>query len=222
MLESRVNPAARAVVSRFLTFILLFGDNTMRFDALKISVAALVAATPALVIAHPGHEHTTSLMTGFLHPLGGLDHLLAMLAIGLWAASLGGRAQWVVPLAFVGTMLIGGGLTMAGVQVPFIEQGIVLSVILMGALLVGIARFPVAACASIAALFAVFHGAAHGLEMPLNTVGAEYAFGFAAATCLLHMIGLGMGVLIKRYQTPMVTRTAGAIIAAMGVFIALA
>lgn len=194
----------------------------MRFNALKICLAALITATPALALAHPGHEHTTSFMTGFLHPLGGLDHLLAMLAIGLWAASLGGRALWAVPLVFVGTMLIGGGLTMTGVQVPFIEQGIVLSVILMGALLVGIARFPVAACASIAALFAVFHGAAHGLEMPLNTVGAEYAIGFAAATGLLHLTGMGIGILIERYQAPILTRVTGTVIAMMGLFIALA
>lgn len=194
----------------------------MRLSTLKMGLAALIAAIPALALAHPGHEHTTSFMTGFMHPMGGLDHLLAMLAIGLWAASLGGRALWAVPAAFVGTMLIGGGLSVAGIQVPFIEQGIVLSVVLMGVLLVGAARFPVAVCAGIAALFAVFHGAAHGLEMPLNANGAEYALGFAAATALLHVVGIGFGSAIARFQAPIVTRVTGSLIAIAGLFLAIA
>ncbi|MCW4631287.1 MULTISPECIES: HupE/UreJ family protein [Marinomonas] len=189
--------------------------------SLKMALAALVAAIPALASAHPGHEHTTSFMTGFMHPMGGLDHLLAMLAIGLWAASLGGRALWAIPAAFVGTMLVGGGLAVAGVQVPFIEQGIVLSVILMGALLVGAARFPIAVCAGIAGLFALFHGAAHGLEMPLNANGAEYALGFAAATALLHIVGIGFAIIMARFQAPILTRIMGSLIAVAGVFLAL-
>ena len=194
----------------------------MRLSTLKMGLAALVAAIPALALAHPGHEHTTSFMTGFMHPMGGLDHLLAMLAIGLWAASLGGRALWAVPTAFVGTMLVGGALAVAGVQVPFIEQGIVLSVILMGALLLGAARFSVVTCAGIAGLFAIFHGAAHGLEMPLNANGAEYALGFAVATALLHVVGIGFGAVIARFQAPIVTRVTGSVIAIAGLFLALA
>ncbi|MCW8355817.1 HupE/UreJ family protein [Marinomonas pontica] len=194
----------------------------MRLSTLKMGLAALVAAIPALALAHPGHEHTTSFMTGFMHPMGGLDHLLAMLAIGLWAASLGGRALWAVPAAFVGTMLVGGALAVAGVQVPFIEQGIVLSVILMGALLLGAARFSVVTCAGIAGLFAIFHGAAHGLEMPLNANGAEYALGFAVATALLHVVGIGFGAVIARFQAPIVTRVTGSVIAIAGLFLALA
>ena len=194
----------------------------MRLSTLKMGLAALVAAIPALASAHPGHEHTTSFMTGFMHPMGGLDHLLAMLAIGLWAASLGGRALWAVPTAFVGTMIVGGTLAVAGMQVPFIEQGIVLSVILMGALLVGAARFPVTVCAGIAGLFALFHGAAHGLEMPLDANGAEYALGFAAATELLHVAGIGFGMTVARFQAPIVTRVTGSLIAIAGLFLALA
>jgi|TARA_R110001632_G_scaffold196061_2_gene318065 urease accessory protein len=193
----------------------------MRLHTLKMGLVALFATIPALALAHPGHEHTTSFMSGFMHPMGGLDHLLAMLAIGLWAASLGGRALWAIPTAFVGTMLVGGGLAVAGVQVPFIEQGIILSVILMGALLVGAARFPVAICAGIAGLFAVFHGAAHGLEMPLNANGAEYALGFAVATALLHLVGIGFGAVIARFQAPIITRVTGSLIAVAGLFLAL-
>ncbi|MBJ7536862.1 HupE/UreJ family protein [Marinomonas transparens] len=194
----------------------------MRLNALKMGLVALISAAPALVFAHAGHEHTTSFMTGFMHPLGGFDHLLAMLAIGLWSASLGGRALWAVPMAFVGTMMVGGGLAVAGVQVPFIEQGILLSVIVMGALLVGAARFPVAVCAGIAGLFALFHGAAHGMEMPLNANGAEYALGFAAATTLLHVAGIVLGSIIERFQAPIITRITGSIIAVAGLFLAIA
>lgn len=193
----------------------------MRLHTLKMGLVALFATIPALALAHPGHEYTTSFISGFMHPIGGLDHLLAMLAIGLWAASLGGRALWAVPAAFVGTMLMGGGLVVAGVQVPFFEQGIVLSVILMGALLVGAARFPVAICAGIAGLFALFHGAAHGLEMPSNANGAEYALGFAAATALLHLVGIGFGAVIARFQAPIITRVTGSLIAIAGLFLAL-
>ncbi|MFT2097143.1 HupE/UreJ family protein [Marinomonas sp. 2405UD66-6] len=194
----------------------------MRLNTLKIGLAALFAALPTLALAHAGHEHSSSFMTGFMHPIGGLDHLLAMLAVGIWAASLGGRALFTVPLAFVGAMLVGGGMAVAGIQVPFIEQGILLSVILMGALLVGSTRFPTAVCALVAGSFALFHGAAHGLEMPLNANGALYAFGFASATALLHLIGLGFGSLIARLQVNIATRITGGVIALTGLFLAIA
>lgn len=194
----------------------------MRLNTLKMGLVALVAAIPALASAHPGHEHASSFMTGFMHPMVGLDHLLAMLAIGLWGASLGGRALWAVPVAFVATMLFGGGLVIAGVQIPFIEQGIALSVILIGALLVSAVRFPIVASISIAGLFAVFHGAAHGVEIPLHTNAMEYGLGFAAATLALHIVGLGFGTTMIRFQTPIVTRVTGSLIALAGVFLAIA
>ncbi|MEL0611822.1 HupE/UreJ family protein [Marinomonas arenicola] len=194
----------------------------MRLTTLKMGLATLIAAAPTLALAHPGHEHSTSFMTGFMHPMGGLDHLLAMIAIGLWAASMGGKALWAVPAAFVGTMILGGAFGMAGMQVPFVEQGIALSVILMGALLVASVRFSVGSCAAIAGIFAFFHGAAHGMEMPLNAHVAEYALGFAAATALLHLVGMGMGKAIARIEAPIVTRLSGGIIAAAGVVMAIA
>lgn len=189
---------------------------------LKLGLAVLAASAPIAALAHPGHEHTTSFMTGFMHPMGGLDHLLAMFAIGLWAASLGGRAVWAVPMAFVATMLVGGGLAVAGMSVPFAEQGIVLSLIVMGALLVGAARFPVSVCAGIAGLFALFHGAAHGAEMPVNANGLEYALGFAVATALLHVAGIVFGQALARIQAPVVTRITGSVIAAAGLVMAIA
>jgi urease accessory protein len=194
----------------------------MRLNTLKMGLVAILAVVPALALAHPGHEHASSFMTGFMHPMGGLDHLLAMLAIGLWAASLGGRALLAVPIAFVGAMLIGGGIAIAGIQVPFVEQGIILSVILIGALLVTTKRFPIVTCAAIAGLFAMFHGAAHGIEMPLSTNSVQYALGFAVATALLHIVGIGFGGAITRFQTPLATRLIGGVIGLTGVFLAIA
>jgi len=194
----------------------------MRLNTLKVGLTTLIAAVPTLALAHPGHEHSTSFFSGFMHPMGGLDHLLAMIAIGLWAVSIGGKALWAVPAAFIGTMLLGGALGMMGLQVPFVEQGIALSVILIGLLLVGSARFSVGSCAAIAGVFAFFHGAAHGMEMPLNVNGAEFAIGFACATALLHVAGMGLGKTIARIEAPIMTRLAGGVIAAAGVMMAVA
>ncbi|MBR7888742.1 HupE/UreJ family protein [Marinomonas sp. A79] len=194
----------------------------MRSVTLKMGIAATMVALPTLVMAHPGHEHASSFMTGLMHPMGGLDHLLAMLAVGLWAASIGGKAMWMLPLAFISAMLLGGGLAIAGIQMPFVEQGILLSVILVGVLLVASARFSIATCASIAGLFALFHGTAHGVEMPLNANGVEYALGFIAATFALHITGMALGTLVTRLQAPLMTRLAGSVIAIAGVILAIA
>jgi len=193
----------------------------MRQITLKI-VLAVMATLPALALAHPGHEHTNSFMTGFLHPLGGLDHLLAMVAVGIWATTLGGRAIWAVPAAFVTTMLVGGGLAVAGIQVPFIEQGIVLSVLFMGALLLSSAKFSLLSCALVAGFFALFHGAAHGLEMPLTANGAVYALGFATATILLHSVGMAFGAVVASIQAPIINRITGSVIAVAGMVLAFA
>ncbi|ETX10665.1 protein hupE [Marinomonas ushuaiensis DSM 15871] len=194
----------------------------MRLNTLKMGLVALIATIPTLAFAHPGHEHASGFMTGFMHPMLGLDHLLAMLAVGLWGASLGGRALWAVPTAFVATMLFGGGLVLSSIHVPFIEQGITLSVIMIGMLLVSATRLPVVASASIAGLFALFHGAAHGVEIPLHTSGIEYGLGFATATLALHVVGLGFGTAMVRLQTPILTRATGSAIALAGIFLAVA
>ena len=193
----------------------------MRQYTLKL-VLAMMATLPALAIAHPGHEHTNSFMSGFSHPLGGLDHLLAMIAVGIWAASLGGRAIWAVPTAFVATMLAGGGLAVAGIQVPFVEQGILLSVVFMGIMLLASVKLSTISCAAIVAVFALFHGAAHGLEMPLNANGAQYAAGFAIATALLHAAGVAFGAVVASIQVPVLNRIAGSLITLAGAFLAFA
>src|ERR1017187_3174410 len=125
--------------------------------------------------------------SGFAHPLHGLDHILVMVAVGLWAGQLGGRARWLVPASFVGVMVLGGTLAMAGLRVPFTEEGILLSVLVLGVLVAVAARFTLAASMAIVGIFALFHGHSHGTEMPANAVVYVYGAGFALATVLLHV-----------------------------------
>jgi urease accessory protein len=120
----------------------------------------------------------------------GLDHLLAMVAVGLWAAQLGGRAAWLIPAAFVSVMTAGAGLGMSGVHLPLVEQGIIASVVVLGLLIATAARLPLVASAGLVGVFALFHGVAHGTEMPASASGFAYAAGFALATATLHAIGL--------------------------------
>lgn len=188
----------------------------------KGMTAAALLLVSSMTFAHPGHEHTSSFMSGLSHPLGGLDHLLAMLAIGLWASSMKGRALWAVPTAFVLTMLAGGGLALAGLNLPFVEQGILLSVIVLGILVFAAKRLSFIACVAVAGSFALFHGAAHGVEMPVNANSAHYALGFAIATGGLHALGLGLGQLMTHFASPMMLRVSGSMIAATGLLLSVA
>ncbi|WP_292634198.1 HupE/UreJ family protein, partial [Mesorhizobium sp.] len=147
-------------------------------------ILLLAAAMPAY--AHVGAGSTSSFAAGFVHPLSGLDHMTAMVAVGLWAAMKGGKALWAWPLAFLGVMLAGGALGMLHVPVPFVEPGILASVVAFGLLVALAIDLPVSAGVAIIGLFALFHGHAHGAEVPENAAGLEYMAGFAAATALLH------------------------------------
>lgn len=194
----------------------------MKVSTTKLVSSAVFMMVSGAALAHPGHEHTSSFVSGFFHPLGGLDHLLAMVAVGLWASSLGGRAVWAVPAAFVATMLLGGGLAIGGVSVPMIEQGILMSVVVLGALVLFARHLSLGLCATIAGGFALFHGAAHGIEMPLNTSGLAYVLGFALATMALHGLGLGFGQWMIKRASPLATRIGGAVIAVAGLVLAFA
>jgi urease accessory protein len=155
--------------------------------------------------------------SGFVHPLHGLDHILAMVAVGLWAAQQGGRARWLVPASFVGVMALGGALAMAGLRVPFTEEGIMLSLLVFGILIAVAARFPLAAGMAIVGLFAFFHGHSHGMEMPANAVGYAYGAGFVLATALLHATGIAIGVSAQQSAKMPAIRFAGAAIAVAGI-----
>jgi urease accessory protein len=177
---------------------------------------------PTAAIAHTGVGDTSGIMHGFMHPLGGLDHQLAMILVGIFAYQLGGRALWLVPLTFVGVMALGGFLGVAGVRVPFIEAGIALSIIVLGAIVAFGARIPVAVAMGIVGLFAIFHGHAHGSEMPLDASGVAYGLGFMLATAILHAIGIGIGLLIGMTSKTLgnnVYRVAGGLASLAGIAI---
>jgi urease accessory protein len=189
-------------------------------------IAILVAAAGVMlgsqgVMAHTGLEHATSFSSGFLHPLTGPDHLLAMVAVGLWAGLNGGRAVWAWPVAFVGVMLVGGALGMSGIALPAVESGILASVVVLGLLVLTAARVPVALGAALVGVFALLHGHAHGAELPAATAAISYSAGFALATALLHAVGLGLAFLSAREAGSLLVRGAGGLIAACGVALAV-
>ena len=178
-----------------------------------------IFALPTLVQAHPGPVgHTHGFTNGLMHPLTGLDHILTMIAVGIWAAQRGGRALWSVPLAFISVMTIGGIFGMAGIgHIPFIEQGIAASVLVLGIFIATAARLPLSASISIVGLFAFFHGFAHGAEMPATASGLFYGIGFILATAGLHLCGIGLGITAQRFSSQKMVRYAGGAIAACGV-----
>jgi urease accessory protein len=185
-------------------------------------LAAFLAPTAAL--AHTGVGDTSGFMHGFMHPLGGLDHQLAMILVGIFAYQLGGRAMWLVPLTFVAVMAFGGFLGIAGIPVPFIEIGITLSVVVLGAIVAFGVKVPIAVAMGIVGLFAVFHGHAHGSEMPMDASGLDYGLGFMFATLVLHAAGIGIGFLIgmtTKWLGNNVYRDAGGLASVAGVGILL-
>ena len=180
---------------------------------IALAVFCLTAGTAS---AHTGVHTATGFAGGLAHPFMGLDHVLAMLAIGLWAAQQGGRAFWAIPAAFVGAMAVGGGLALSGLTLPHVETGIAASVLVLGLLIATQRQWTVTAGVAIAAVFALFHGYAHGLEMPQAASPALYALGFVLATVCLHGVGM-MSSLLGRYAM----RVAGMGIAATGLALVL-
>jgi urease accessory protein len=180
------------------------------FKRLSISTVLFAAmAVPAFAHINP-LEHG-SFMTGLSHPFSGADHILAMVAVGLWAAQIGGRARWTVPMSFVSMMGIGFLLAMNGIYLPFVEPGILASVVGIGLLVALAVRVPIAASAMIVGIFALFHGHAHGGEMGAATP-ISFAIGFMIATAVLHGIGLGLGLTIGSRQAAL-TRVLGVLTA---------
>ena len=181
------------------------------------AILLLAAAMPAY--AHVGIGTTSSFMAGFMHPLSGLDHMTVMIAVGLWAALKGGKAIWAWPAAFVGVMVVGGAFGMLHMPLPFVEPGILASVVALGLLVALAVDLPVSAGVAIIALFALFHGHAHGTEVPESAGGLEYMAGFAITTALLHAVGIAAGLgLGIRFRG--LARAAGAACAAIGVGLA--
>lgn len=183
---------------------------------------ALLALGAGPAFAHTGADAHAGFVSGFLHPILGPDHLLAMLAVGIVSALIGGPALWRVPAAFVSAMVLGGVIGMAGYEPPAMELAIVGSVILLGSLIAAGPAVPAAAAFASAAFFGLFHGAAHGLEMPGDGSALGYGLGFASATSLLHVAGVLTCLGIVRWLAGSgraVVRGGGALIAGAGLFL---
>lgn len=166
----------------------------------KISLSAIalaVAATPAF--AHPGHAEYAPFTSGLLHPFLGADHMLAMVAVGIWAAFLGGKARFAIPAAFVTTMAIGFALALSGVYLPFVEPAIVGSIVGLGLLVAMAVRTPAGVSAAVVAVFALFHGHAHGTEF-VGAHAAQFGLGFMISTAILHAAGITLGMTAGRNE----------------------
>lgn len=191
----------------------------MRTDSRRwLKLIGLFFAVAVAAQAHPGHEGhelTWDFSTGLTHPFTGWDHILAMVAVGWWAAQLGGRARWLLPAAFVGLMSVGAALGSYGAAVPGLEQAIAASVLVLGLLVARAARLPVAIAIVVTGAFAVFHGLAHGAEGRIAGTGAGALLGFALATAALHGVGLALGRVATRSSATAST-IAGSAIALCG------
>ena len=180
----------------------------------------LLLITPSLAFAHTGHGDAMGFMHGLEHPIGGIDHILAMLAVGVFAYVLGGRALWLVPLSFVSMMIIGFILGAGQIDLPFVELGIALSSVAIGGAAALNRPMPVAAAMSLVGIFAVFHGHAHGAEMPADAASLGYAAGFVVATALLHVAGIAGALGVAKLVGPhakAAAQVAGGLFALAGV-----
>lgn len=188
-----------------------------------LTMSAMMVLAAGTAFAHPGHPGgevvALGFAGGFAHPFGGFDHLLAMVAVGLWAIQHGGRALWLLPLSFVLPMAGGFALALADVTLPGVETGIALSVLVLGLAVAFAARPPLVAAMAVTAVFALLHGHAHGTEMGAASQAALYAGGMILATALLHAGGLAAARLAQQFALPALTRAAGAAVALAGIVI---
>jgi urease accessory protein len=171
---------------------------------------------PTTASAHQETGTVWGFTSGFIHPLTGLDHITAMVAVGLWGAFLGAPAMWVLPVVFPLVMAFGGALGVLGVPLPGVETGIALSSVILGIVVALGARPPLWVAALIVGTFAIFHGHAHGAEMPKAANAATYAIGFVIATGLLHLSGIAFGLLVRWSWGKKLVRLGGVAIAFIG------
>jgi urease accessory protein len=184
-----------------------------------LSMCGIIALAAPVASAHPGHPTNLPWISGVLHPFTGIDHLLAMIAVGLLAAQMGRRWIWAMPATFVAFMFVGGILAMTGLALPLVEPGIMASVLVLGLMVARAGRLPAGAPVALVGLFAILHGYAHVAERPLNASLLTYAIGFTSSTIALHAAGLALGLGAKRLQLAQALRLGGAAIAACGVLL---
>jgi urease accessory protein len=188
--------------------------------SLRFPLPLAITLIPTFAHAHPGHgAETGGIGWGLAHPFMGLDHMLAMIAVGLWAVQLGKRALWLLPLSFVSAMAVGTALGMSGVRLPLVEPAILASVIGLGALIAFAARVPLGASVAMVAFAALFHGQPHGVEIQLGASALPPAAGLVLSSALLHAIGVAMGLALQRSAHSLAIRVAGASILSAAVLI---
>ena len=189
-----------------------------RTSAIRALVAASLAALAPPAIAHVQSGQAAGFVTGFLHPISGLDHVLAMVAVGLWGAQLGAPAIWLLPITFPIVMALGGFLGLLGVPLPGVEVGIAASAILLGAAVMTERRPPLYTAAVLVGFFAIFRGHAHGTELPSGQSALLYSLGFVMATGCLHAIGIAIGAVHRWPTGRIVLRIAGGSVGLAGLF----
>ncbi len=192
-------------------------SRRVRYGARRIACLVVVLA-PAIAFAHEETGQAAGFLAGLMHPVTGMDHVLAMIAVGLWGAVLGPPAIWVLPVAFPLVMALGGLMGLLGIPLPGVEIGIALSAIVLGTMVLAEARPPIWLAALIVAVFAVFHGHAHGRELPEGTSALLYSLGFVIATGLLHAVGILLGVAYRWRTGRWTLRVGGAGVALAGLF----
>jgi urease accessory protein len=186
----------------------------MRNAIAKFLTALFLLAASSSAFAHPGHD-VSGFAAGLMHPYSGLDHLLAMVAVGLWAAQVGGRKLWLLPVTFMAMLAAGAGIAMQWQALPLVEAGIAVSVLALGLLVALSLQLPASFSVSITGLFGLLHGYAHGLELPASAAPVEYALGFLAATATLHLVGIMLGIATRR-NSALLPRLLGSAIAVSG------
>lgn len=181
-----------------------------------LTAAGFVLAAASPVLAHPQQGQAQGFLTGVRHPVSGLDHVLAMVCVGMWGAQLGQPAIWLLPVTFPMVMAFGGFLGLVGIPLPGVEVAVSLSAVLLGVMVALAARPPLAAAAALVGFFAIFHGHAHGTELPAGQSGLAYSIGFVTATGCLHGIGIAIGEVNRWPAGRVLLRAAGVAVAIAG------
>jgi urease accessory protein len=189
-----------------------------RIAAVTVALAAMVLLWPLAAWAHVESGQAGGFVSGLSHPISGLDHVVAMIAVGLWGAQLGMPSLWVLPVAFPMLMAIGGMLGLIGAPLPGVEIGIALSAVVLGALVLGRVQLPLALAVSVVAFFAVFHGHAHGTELQAGQDALLYSLGFVVATGLLHAVGIGIGSIQRWGRGRRALQGAGGLVMVAGLY----
>jgi urease accessory protein len=194
----------------------------MRNPTTKFLIAIILLGSSSMAFAHPGHS-VSGFAAGLMHPFSGLDHLLAMVAVGLWAAQgstkkRGGKRIWLLPATFMTMLATGAAIATQWQSLPLVEAGVATSVLALGLLIALSMQLPMMSSVAITALFGLFHGYAHGLELPQSAAPAEYALGFLAATAALHLCGITAGVVTRQHDA-LLSKMLGIVIAANGAYL---